>query len=63
LELRDDVGKLWENFLVMERLKVQGYKNIISNNYFWRTWDQKEIDWIEEREGKIFGFEFKYSTP
>ena len=63
LELRDDVGKLWENFLVMERLKVQGYKNIISNNYFWRTWDQKEIDWIEEREGRIFGFEFKYSTP
>ncbi|MBU2494879.1 MAG: ATP-binding protein [Candidatus Omnitrophica bacterium] len=63
LELRDDVGKLWENFLVMERLKVQGYKNIISNNYFWRTWDQKEIDWIEEREGRIFGFEFKYSIP
>lgn len=61
LSLRDDTGKLWENFLVIERLKKQAYKNIFTNNYFWRTWDQKEIDWIEEREGKLFGFEFKYS--
>ncbi|MFH1838150.1 MAG: ATP-binding protein [Candidatus Kuenenbacteria bacterium] len=61
LEMRDDVGKLWENFLVSERLKTQKYRNIFTNNYFWRTWDQKEIDWIEEREGKLFGFEFKFS--
>lgn len=59
LELRDDIGKLWENFLLTERLKKQTYKNIYSNNYFWRTWDQKEIDFIEEREGKLFGYEFK----
>lgn len=61
LQLRDDVGKLWENFLVIERLKTQEYKEIPSNNYFWRTWDHQEIDWIEEREGKLFGYEFKFS--
>lgn len=58
---RDDVGKLWENFIVCERLKAQQYKPIYANNYFWRTWDQKEIDWIEERDGSLFGWEFKYS--
>lgn len=62
LELRDDCGKLWENFMVVERLKTQEYKGIYANNYFWRTWEQKEVDWVEEREGKIFGYEFKYSN-
>lgn len=62
LELRDDKGKLWENFLVAERLKKQAYTPIFANNYFWRTWEKKEIDWVEEREGKLFGFEFKYSS-
>lgn len=61
LDMRDDVGKLWENFIVSERVKTQQYKNIFANNYFWRTWDKKEIDWIEEREGKLFGYEFKFS--
>lgn len=60
LELRNDTGQLWENFLVVERLKKQAYKKIFANNNFWRTWDQKEIDWIEEREGKLYGYEFKY---
>lgn len=59
LDLRDDVGKLWENFIVSERLKKQSYFGIFANNYFWRTWDGKEIDFIEEREGKLFGYEFK----
>ena len=58
---RDDVGKLWENFMVTERLKKQSYKHIYANNYFWRTYDQKEIDFIEEREGKLFAYEFKWS--
>ena len=62
LELRDDVGKLWENFLVAERLKIQEYQGIHANNYFWRSWEGQEIDWIEEREGKLFGYEFKYSA-
>jgi len=61
IELRDDIGKLWENFLFTERLKKQAYKNIYSNNYFWRTWDQKEIDMVEEHEGKLFGYEFKWT--
>ncbi len=58
---RDDIGKLWENFLVSERIKKQSYTPIYSNNFFWRTWEQKEIDWLEEREGKLFGYEFKYN--
>ena len=57
---RNDVGQLWENYLVIERLKKQEYNNIHSNNYFWRTYDQKEIDWIEERDGKLYAYEFKW---
>lgn len=60
LNTRNDVGQLWENFIVMERLKKQNYKSIFSNNYFWRTYDQKEIDWVEERDGKLFGYEIKW---
>ncbi|PIS22596.1 ATPase [candidate division WWE3 bacterium CG08_land_8_20_14_0_20_41_10] len=58
---RNDVGALWENFLFIERLKKQAYTGIHANNYFWRTWEQKELDFIEERDGKLFSFEFKYS--
>jgi len=61
LSLRDDVGKLWENFLFMERMKKRVYDGIYANAYFWRTWDGQEIDCVEEREGKIFGYEFKWS--
>lgn len=61
LTLRDDTGKLWENFLVGERLKTQEYSGIYANNCFWRTWDGQEVDWLEEREGKLFGYEFKYA--
>lgn len=60
LPLRDDIGKLWENFLIAERLKKQAYQPIYANNYFWRTWSQKEIDFIEERDGKLFGYEFAW---
>lgn len=60
INLRDDVGVLWENYVVIERLKKQSYAPIFSNNYFWRTYDQKEIDWVEEREGKLFGYEIKW---
>jgi len=57
---RNDIGMLWENFMVMERLKKQEYQRLYSNNYFWRTYDQKEIDLIEDRGGKLYAFEFKY---
>ncbi len=61
LELRNDIGMLWENFLVMERQKKQSYKAVPVNFYFWRTWQQKEIDLIEERQGRLFAYEFKWS--
>lgn len=61
IEIRNDIGSLWENFLISERLKKTSYQSIFANYYFWRTWDQKEIDFIEEREGKLFAFEFKWS--
>ena len=57
---RNDIGQLWENYLVSERLKNQEYNSIHSNNYFWRTYDQKEIDWLEERDGKLYAYEFKW---
>lgn len=60
LNLRDDVGNLWENYLAIERLKKQQHQQIWSRNFFWRTYDQKELDWVEEREGKLFGYEFKW---
>lgn len=59
---RNDIGALWENFIIMERLKKQAYAPIHANNYFWRTYDQKEIDWVEERAGRLFGFEFKWNS-
>jgi predicted AAA+ superfamily ATPase len=61
LNLRDDVGRLWENYCISERVKYQKYKKLSSNNYFWRTYDKKEIDLIEERGGKLYAFECKYS--
>jgi hypothetical protein len=63
LNLRDDVGQLWENYCVGERRKRNNYKNIYTNSFYWRTYDQKEIDLVEEREGRLFGFEMKWKKP
>lgn len=63
LRLRDDLGALWENFVVVEHLKKQAYENQLVNNYFWRTYDQQEIDWVEEREGRLFAYEIKWKAP
>ncbi|PID85100.1 MAG: hypothetical protein CSB13_09785 [Chloroflexi bacterium] len=62
---RTDTGQLWENFLFIERMKKLEYQQIFANFYFWRTWDRQEIDLVEERDGKLFGYEFKYGqkTP
>jgi len=60
LDKRDDVGKLWENFIVMERIKILDYKKIYGHLYFWRTYEQKEIDIVEERDGKLAGYEIKW---
>jgi predicted AAA+ superfamily ATPase len=61
LKNRNDVGQLWENFVLTERLKKRTYHRIHANTYFWRTYQQKEIDLVEEREGGLFGYEFKYN--
>lgn len=60
LSERNDVGALWENYLFIERLKKRSYHNIHANHYFWRTYEGQEIDYIEEREGKLFAYEFKW---
>lgn len=60
LELRNDVGTLWENYMISERLKYQHYTGMLVNNFFWRTYDQQEIDWVEEREGALFAYEMKW---
>ncbi len=62
ISLRDDQGKLWENYLISERLKKQEYLRLHDSNYFWRTHTKQEIDWVEEVDGKIVGYEFKWST-
>ena len=61
IELRNDKGALWENFIISERKKYLSYHKIYTNTYFWRTHAQQEIDYIEEREGNLFAFEFKWS--
>ncbi|NPV87213.1 MAG: ATP-binding protein [Anaerolineae bacterium] len=60
LALRSDVGQLWENFLVVERFKANQYIGRAVNTYFWRTYDQKEIDCVEEWGGRLYGYEFKW---
>jgi predicted AAA+ superfamily ATPase len=60
LALRNDVGQLWENFLTVERRKGNQAAGRSVNSYFWRTYDQKEIDCVEEHGGKLYGYEFKW---
>jgi predicted AAA+ superfamily ATPase len=61
LDQRNDVGQLWENFVVIERIKHRSYAAIHANAYFWRTYTQQEIDLVEERDGRLFGYEAKWS--
>lgn len=61
VQLRNDIGALWENFLMSERLKRNHYHQKYCNRYFWRTRQQQEIDYVEEADGKITGFEFKWN--
>ena len=60
-ELRQDMGALWENYLVSERMKKMSYNREYVKNYFWRTFAGQEIDFIEEVDGKISAFEFKWN--
>lgn len=60
LNSREDVGALWENFMISERIKFIHYHKQYMNHYFWRTHDRKEIDLVEESGGKFDLFEFKW---
>jgi len=60
LSLRNDTGALWENLLIIERIKRNSHRKLRPNKYFWRTYDQQEIDFIEEQDGKLFGYEMKW---
>ena len=60
-ELRSDVGALWENFVISERMKFIRNNDIWANTYFWRTQDQQEIDYLEERDGMLHAFEIKWN--
>jgi len=62
IHLRNDMGILWENYMVSERIKFQNYNHILVYNYFWRTYDQQEIDWVEDRGGQLYGYEFKWNS-
>lgn len=61
LAIRQDIGILWENFLISERIKQISINNDLRNYYFWRTSQQQEVDYIEEVNGAFFAYEFKWS--
>ena len=61
LDLRADVGELWENYLAAERIKFQNYTQLHCTNYFWRTYDQQELDWVETEGDTIRSYAFKYN--
>lgn len=60
LEFRQDVGALWENFMIAERTKALSYRKWYGRTYFWRTYQQQEIDWVEEIDGQFSAMEFKW---
>lgn len=61
IENRNDVGELWENYAIAERMKRNAYRQSFAQSGFWRTRQQKEIDYIEEENGRLHAFEFKWN--
>jgi predicted AAA+ superfamily ATPase len=61
LDMRDDVGQLWENLVIVERKKYLDYSKNHKNLYFWRTWQKNEIDLIEEKNGELAAVEIKWN--
>jgi len=61
INLRNDIGELWENYIQSERLKYHEYLRQYTRSYFWRTYDKKEIDLVEEFDGKLYGYEIKWN--
>lgn len=62
LELRNDIGELWENYVLSEWIKYQHYNSMLVSNYFWRTYQQQEIDWVEVYAGKLHAYEIKWNA-
>jgi len=62
LSLRNDTGMLWENYILLERLKFHEARSMSVNRYFWRTYDRQEIDLVEEQGGHLQGFEIKWGS-
>ena len=60
VRMRQDTGQIWENFIISERIKFLSYNRDYGNIYFWRTYDKQEIDWVEERDGRLYGYEIKW---
>ena len=61
VENRADTGDMWENFVIAERMKQNIYKNSFAQSWFWRTRQQQEIDYLEEEDGRLLAFEFKWN--
>jgi len=61
IDLRNDIGQLWENYIISERVKYLSYNKVFADTHFWRTYSQQEIDWIELKDGKIDAYEIKYT--
>jgi len=59
---RNDAGQLFENFVLIERMKKTSYQHILRNAYYWRTYERQEIDLVEEGEGKLEGYEVKWGS-
>lgn len=62
LDLRNDIGGLWENYLISERMKHNAYNAFYGKSYFWRTQQQQEVDYIEDYDGVLHTYEFKWSS-
>jgi len=62
IPIRQDVGALWENYLISERMKRNDYDKKYCNTYFWRTKAQQEIDYLEEKNGNLYAYEFKWNS-
>ena len=61
VEKRQDAGALWENYLISERMKRNAYNESWANSWFWRTKEQQEVDYLEEQDGTVYAYEFKWS--
>lgn len=61
VDFRNDIGELWENFCIVERMKRNQFEAYSPNVYFWRNYNRQEVDYIEEYNGKLYGFEFKWN--